>query len=102
MIFEDALKLLREGKKITHPYFEDDEYFVRCYHDLLGHFAEENGKRKVFITKMKGEYLHEDMKPNFDLWNPSVSNEELWKQKNSGASIPLILLTSKHWEEYLK
>lgn len=71
MQFEEALKLMREGAKITHPIFEDDEYFEGCYIGLPSYYDdngnlvedtfEQQKQRGMSIVKMKGDRQHPDM-----------------------------------------
>lgn len=63
MIFEDALKLMRGGKKITHKHLGDDVYFQACYIGigLLEESSEVKKARGMSIVKMKGDVQHEDM-----------------------------------------
>lgn len=71
MLFEDALKLMREGKKIRHPHWEKDEYLMACYVVLI--FSEENfEEKKMSIVKMKGEFKHPDMVPHPELYGLNI------------------------------
>lgn len=70
MTFEEALKLLKEGKKIRSPFFNDDEYLMGCYvglnTELLGipqEDFEEIKSHGMSIVKMKGDRQHPDMTP---------------------------------------
>lgn len=101
MKFEEALAELRKGKKIRHPNFEEDEYFMGCYVSLMfmNHTilkATEN----ISIVKMKGEKQHPDMKPripfleSFDLCKkyPFLKSSIMQPQLN------LLLVMSDDWE----
>lgn len=65
MKLEEALKLLREGKKIHHPTFSDDEYLSGCYvgfpdyiddnGNLIKDTFEQRKERGMSIVKMKGD-----------------------------------------------
>lgn len=59
MKFEDALKAMRAGAKITSPFFEPDEYFQACKVGLLGMLPSDD--LPISIVKMKGVYIHPDM-----------------------------------------
>ncbi len=62
MKFEEALVLMREGKKITHKSLGEDVYFQAC---RVG-FVFENvpfEEQPISIVKMKGECQHTDMFP---------------------------------------
>ena len=77
MKFEDALKLMREGKKIRCSFMPDDEYYIACYVGLknIDDFGnevkptpeefEESKSRGMSICWMKGENIHSDMKPKY-------------------------------------
>ena len=60
MNFEQALAALREGKKIRHPSFETDEYFMACHVGLVGDDTPFN-ELPISIVKMKGDRQHESM-----------------------------------------
>lgn len=71
MIFEDALKAMREGAKIRHPSFANDEYLQACYVGFPDYY-DDNGKlvtdtlehkkeRGMSIVKMKGDRQHDSM-----------------------------------------
>lgn len=65
MKFEDALKAMREGKKIRDPSWEKDVYLIGCYVtskllNITFQQAKENG---MSIVKMKNGYQHPDMRP---------------------------------------
>lgn len=82
MIFEEALKALRNGAKIRHPEMKEDEYFMGAlkHVEFDAHFefisAFRHVKfdvpveylnealykdRAIRMVKMKGNYLHPDM-----------------------------------------
>ncbi len=100
MIFEEALKALREGKKIRSPFFEDDEYLMGCYIGLPDYYDdngiliqesfEDRKSRGLSIVKMKGDRQHNDMVP----FRQSCRNPELhiYPQLN------LFLVMREDWE----
>lgn len=60
MNFEDALIAMKSGAKITHPFFEADEYFQACrVKPIFGSEPLEDLPQS--IVKMKGEFIHPDM-----------------------------------------
>lgn len=71
MNFEEALKLLREGKKIRSPSFEKDEYLSGFYIGVPDYY-DDNGKlvidtlekkkeRGISIVKIKGDRQADEM-----------------------------------------
>ena len=100
MIFEEALKLMREGKKIRNPYFEEDEYLQACYVGLPAIFDcpadtfEEMKARGMSIVKMKGDRQHEDMAPKLSEYNPICGKSELHKYPQ----LNLFLIMRDDWE----
>lgn len=98
MIFEDALKLLRDGKKITHPYLKEDEYFMACYMGFVftDEDIEEIKKRGISIVKMKGNKEHAEMRP------PKIDWLETELHPFNMPSIPIFALIQDDWEEYIK
>lgn len=54
MKLEEALILMREGKKIRHPIFKPDEYLMACRIGLPDDDTPFNNK-PISIVKMKGE-----------------------------------------------
>lgn len=70
MKFEEALAAMREGAKIRHPHWEEDEYLMGCYVGMMFHVQsiEEQKKLGMSIVKMKGEYQHPDMVPHPELY----------------------------------
>ncbi len=71
MKFEEALSALRQGYKIRHPSFAEDEYLVGCYITLTTVF-DDDGKevidsfddakaRGMSIVKIKGDRQHDEM-----------------------------------------
>jgi hypothetical protein len=104
MIFEEALKLLREGKKIRHPTFEDDVYLSGCYLTLktiidddgneLADSLEDAKERGMSIVLMKGDRQHKDMMhQNFPSEQPCC-NPKL----HSFPQLNLFLIMSDDWE----
>jgi len=98
MIFEEALKLLREGKKIRHPCFADDEYLMGCYVTIGSYYSPQDveafellKEREISITWMLGENLHPRMKPLYVEFNDA---------SQCHPRINLLLLTSDEWEIY--
>jgi len=60
MILEQALTQMRLGKKITHPLFESDVYFMACRIGF-SFIDTPHEDKPISIVKMKGERAHEDM-----------------------------------------
>lgn len=60
MKFEDALSLMRAGKKITHEDLEEDVYFQLCRVGLIFEDIPQDSY-PLGIVKMKGDYQHVDM-----------------------------------------
>lgn len=60
MKFEEALMALREGKKIWHPSFDEDEYLIACRLGFIGDDSplEEN---PITIARIKGNRQHDTM-----------------------------------------
>ena len=58
MIFEEALSLLRQGKKIRHPTWEENDYLMGCY---IGLRFSENESKFLSIVKMRGKREHPAM-----------------------------------------
>lgn len=110
MILEEALTLLRQGKKIRHPTFDSDEYLMGCYvYSRLVHFDEFGLKKEVTadelkaarlggmsIVRMKGELKHPSMRPDFK-WpdRAPCGHDDL----HTYPQINLLLLTKDDWEE---
>lgn len=93
MKFEEALKQMREGKKIRHPSFEDDIYFQACFVSLVGleEALEEKKARSMSIVKMKGDRQHPDMQPTFkECMNPC--------KHGSTPQISIFLLMADNWD----
>ena len=97
MIFEEALKLMREGEKITHPYFEKDEYFSACRIGIIGDDKTPIEERPISIVKMKGEYEHPDMRKRYF----SIIFEKPCEHGNA-PQLNLFLVMSNEWELYIK
>jgi|SRR5882724_3939350 len=60
MKLEEALALMRTGKKIRHPSFEPDVYFQACRVGLMFDETPLN-ESPISIVKMMGDIQHEDM-----------------------------------------
>lgn len=60
MKFEDALTEMRNGKKIWHPTFANDECLMACRVGLLGDDTPLNEK-PISIVKIKGDRQHDEM-----------------------------------------
>lgn len=71
MKFEEALAALREGEKIWHPTFSDDEYLAGCYVGMPDYY-DDNGKlvvetfgerksRGMSIVRVKDDRQHDSM-----------------------------------------
>ncbi len=104
MKFEEALSALRNGKKIRHPIFPEDEYLAGCYVTLktiidddgkeLVDSLEDTKERGMSIVKMKGDRQHPDMLPkNFPHRQPCC-NPDL----HSMPQLNLLLVMSDDWE----
>lgn len=71
MKFEEALALLREGAKIWHPMFAEDEYLSGCYigfpdyyddnGNLVTETLEQKKERGMSIVKIKGDRQSDEM-----------------------------------------
>ena len=60
MIFEEALTALRQGAKIWHPTFSDDEYLMACRLGLIGDDTPIKDK-PISIVRIKSGVEHENM-----------------------------------------
>ncbi len=68
MKFEEALTALRQGARIRHPTFADDEYLAGCYVTLKT-IIDDDGKeliddaqeRGMNIVRVKGDWQHDSM-----------------------------------------
>lgn len=65
MKFEEALSALREGAKIWHPRFSDDEYLSACRVSLIGDNTPLNEK-PMSIVKIKNGRQSDDMAGKFN------------------------------------
>ncbi len=93
MKLEEALKLMREGKKIRHPFFDKDVHFEGCYISLkyTDETFEDAKLKGMSIVKMKGDRQHPDMQPSFDkCMNPC--------EHGSTPQISIFLLMADDWE----
>jgi len=63
MIFEEALALMRKGKKIRHPSMPEDEYYMACRVSLHPDISEPINvwEMPMSIVWMKSERKHDDM-----------------------------------------
>ncbi len=73
MIFEDALKLMREGKKLRRPMFSANEYYIGCLQGINPKlFGEEEGNLDFYktfaIVKMKGKYAFPEHRNKDAYW----------------------------------
>jgi hypothetical protein len=97
MKLEEALKHLREGKKIRHRllhnnnyvYFQEDEYLMACKVGFRPEFGGDSKDYKLSVTKMKGDYVHTDMTPSLD---------QCLDGKGAPPSISIMLLLDEDWE----
>lgn len=103
MQFEEALALMRKGKKITHPSFDEDVYFQACRIGLIFDDTPVE-QRPISIVKMKGEYQHPDMGTGSidDLVYPGnlMLKENLLDKPCKHGSLPqlcLYLVMSDEW-----
>lgn len=95
MIFEDALAELRKGKKIRHPYFENNVYLMGCYVTLKFDFNdtfEKAKERGMSIVKCLGDRQHPDMQPK---WKRECESE-----LHSFPHLNLFLIMSDNWEAF--
>jgi hypothetical protein len=60
MTFEEALKLMREGAKIRHPFMPEDEYFQAC-RVVSFFYNTPKDTWAISIVHMKGEFQHPNM-----------------------------------------
>jgi hypothetical protein len=60
MKFEEALAALREGAKIWHPTFADDEYLSACRVGFIGDDTPLEDK-PISIARIKGDRQHDSM-----------------------------------------
>jgi hypothetical protein len=106
MKFEDALKAMREGAKIRHPYFVDDVYFQAC---RVGMMFDETPiqDQPISIVKMRGDYQHEDMgRGNIDdlVYPGTLMIKEKYLEKpckhGHAPQLNLFLVMSDDWEIY--
>ncbi len=102
MIFEEALKLLREGKKIRHPIFEEDVYFKACYIKLKfsNDTFEDAKERGMSIVKMKGDFVHDDMGMRGSLDNINIREALNPCKHGHGPMLHLLLVMSNDWEAF--
>jgi hypothetical protein len=101
MNFENAVAALRNGAKIWHPTFQDDEYLLGCYiglnTEILGipsETFEEAKARGISIVKMKGDNQHPDMLPRNWPNRQPCCNPDL----HSMPQLNLLLVMSEDWE----
>jgi len=104
MRFEDALKELRNGKKIRHPLFEEDEYLVGCFVGIkfIEESFEEMAARGMSITKMKGDLLHKDMTQRLSFLETVDLCEKypFLQDRIINPQLNLLLVMSDDWEIY--
>lgn len=109
MKFEEALKELREGKKITHDLLGEDVYLAGCYITFptimnddgteLNDTFEDAKARGMSIVIMKGDREHPDMRPRL----PFIEHMELidkypfLKEKITYPTLNLLLIMSDEW-----
>lgn len=112
MIFEEALKQLRNGKKIRHTSFENDEYLMACYialttvidddgKELIDSFDDAK-KHGMSIIRMKGDEQHIDMFPSeklsFKEYCDLLDKYPFLQEKFIYPTINLLLIMSDDWE----
>lgn len=106
MKFEEALKAMRDGAKITHHYFEDDVYFQAC---RIGIIFDDSPKEDwpISIVKMKGNNQHPDMGGGSidDMLRPGtlMFRDEIFEKPckhGYGPQLNLYLVMSDEWEIY--
>jgi hypothetical protein len=104
MKFEEALALMRDGKKITHESLGEGVYLQGCYLSLMG---ERIGG--ISIVKMQGDRQHSDMEMDGsidDMVYPGtliVKESVITKMNNTCKhgnfpQINLLLLIRDDWE----
>ena len=106
MKFEDALREMRMGAKITHKYLGEDVYFMGCYVTFKGiddsgrirepteQEREESKQRGISIVKMLGDKQHPDMiHKNFPI-KQNCCDHGL----HDCPQLNLFLITSDDWE----
>lgn len=107
MKFEDALTQLRAGKKITHPSFEPDVYFMACRVSLM--FSETpKDEMPISIVKMQGDRQHLDMRAGGSIDNmlypgTLMLRPEVFEQPCKHGHFPqldLYLVMADDWKLY--
>lgn len=93
MIFEDALKLLREGKKIRHNSFKEGQYLLSCYVVQRHHSKYYPQQPQLHTFKLEIDDIHPNIDPDYD---------SLLISKHCFSSISVNILMSDEWEEYIK
>lgn len=75
MKLEQALCLLREGKKIWHPGMANDEYYMACKIFLHSDLLQDSiifDELPLSIVWMKEGKEHPDMKFQWDMYDPKT------------------------------
>lgn len=93
MIFEDALTLMRQGKKITHSSLGENVYLQACRVGLMFDDTPLE-QRPISIVKMLGDRQHPDM-------GTGGSIPEVFKEPCKHGHFPqlnLFLVISDEWE----
>lgn len=67
MKFEEALSLMRGGKKITHAYLGEDVYLQACHVKFVWENTTPIEEQSISIVKMQGDRQHIDMFPNTNI-----------------------------------
>jgi hypothetical protein len=110
MKLEEALPLLREGKNIRHPTFEEDVYLMGCYMGMIGEKKINKDPKMFSIVLMRGENMHEDEPfgrgiDSMLIPGTLIFKEEFFKKPckhGYTTQISILLLTMDNWELYDK
>jgi hypothetical protein len=108
MKFEEALTLMRQGKKITHSSLGENVYFQAC---RIGFMFDETPleERPISIVKMFGDRQHPDMGTAGsidDMLYPGtlIVKPEVFKEPCKHGHFPqlnLFLVMADDWEEWM-
>lgn len=96
MKFEEALAAMRDGKKIRHPTFKENEYLMVCKLKInpILKLSEEEIPNIISVVKMQGEFMSEDMK--FKNW-PTKQNC-CQPELHNNPQLNLLLIMCDDWE----
>ncbi len=93
MKFEEALAQLREGKKIKHPSFPNDEYLMGCYITIPKDIFDEEIEKKISIVRMIKDKVHPHMKGSKSIF-PNCENHDLHQYPQ----LNLLTIMCDDWE----